>query len=279
MPELPEVETVINGLKPVMLNKKIARIEATRKNLRYDFPENLDAISKNSKIIDMQRLSKYIVIRLDTGYSLISHLGMSGKYTIFSYARNEKIEQVKHDHIIFHMDNGDTIIYNDPRRFGFLISCKTTEEKNEKHLSKLGIDPTDDKLTDKYIYDKFQKCKSNLKTALMNQSIISGLGNIYVCEAMYRAKLNPNTVASTIPHKTIKILTKHIKEIITEAIKAGGSTLKDYKNAEGAMGYFQHNFDVYGRNGENCNKCKSEIDKIIQGGRSTFYCPKSQENK
>ena len=113
----------------------------------------------------------------------------------------------------------------------------------------------------------------------MNQSIISGLGNIYVCEAMYRAKLNPNTIASTIPHKTIKILTKHIKEIITEAIKAGGSTLKDYKNAEGAMGYFQHNFDVYGRNGENCNKCKSEIDKIIQGGRSTFYCPKCQEDK
>ena len=279
MPELPEVETVINGLKPVMLNKKIARIEATRKNLRYNFPENLSAISKNSKIIDMQRLSKYIIIRLDTGYSLISHLGMSGKYTIFLYTRNKKIEQVKHDHIIFHMDNGDTIIYNDPRRFGFLISCKTTEEKNEKHLSKLGIDPTDNKLTDKYIYDKFQKCKSNLKTALMTQSIISGLGNIYVCEAMYRAKLHPNTMTSTISHKTIKVLTKHIKEIITEAIKAGGSTLKDYKNTEGVMGYFQHNFDVYGRNGENCNKCNSEINKIIQGGRSTFYCPKCQKDK
>ncbi|MGB1361505.1 MAG: DNA-formamidopyrimidine glycosylase family protein, partial [Alphaproteobacteria bacterium] len=186
MPELPEVETVINGLKPAMLNKTIKSVETTRKNLRYDFPNNLDKITKGADILDMKRFSKYIVIRLSTGWSLISHLGMSGKYTVHSYERNEPVEIVKHDHIIFYMEDGGTIIYNDPRRFGFLIACKTDDEKNEKHLSKLGIDPTDKKLTADYIYNKFQKSKSNLKTALMNQSIISGLGNIYVCEAMYR---------------------------------------------------------------------------------------------
>ena len=275
MPELPEVQTVLQGLRPIMDKKTINYIETRRKNLRYPFHEKMEEMCSGARVESMQRLSKYIIIRLSSGKSLISHLGMSGKYSIIKSGDNTPLE--KHDHFIIHMTSGDKVIYNDPRRFGFLIMINTADEGTEPHLKKLGVDPSTNALTPDYLKTKLLARKTNIKTALLDQSIIAGLGNIYVCEALWRAKINPTTPTQDIPVKKIPILTQHIIDVIDEAIKAGGSSLKDYRQADGAMGYFQHTFSVYGQEKEPCKICKSAILRIIQAGRSTFYCPKCQK--
>ena len=275
MPELPEVQTVLTGLRPVMDNQIIAYIETHRVGLRYPFDAHMDTYCTGATVTSMQRLSKYLVIRLSTGKSLISHLGMSGKYTVVKQGSNAPLE--KHDHFVIHMQSGDKVIYNDPRRFGFLISVDSSDEAEERHLKKLGVDPTGADLTDIYLYNALQKRKTNIKTALLDQSIIAGLGNIYACEALWRSGICPTTEVNTISKKKASVLRNHIIDVIDQAIKAGGSSLKDYRQADGAMGYFQHAFAVYGRENDDCNHCSTPIKRITQSGRSTFYCPQCQK--
>lgn len=275
MPELPEVETVVQGLRPHMVGATIDKIIIHRPNLRYDFPNNLNEISQNARVTGIYRRSKYILIRLSTEWTIVSHLGMSGTYTIHNRGTNAPLK--KHDHCVIYLTNGTYIAYNDPRRFGFLIACKTTEEHTQKHLSVLGVEPFADSLNSTYLYKAFQGRNTPIKTALLNQNIVAGLGNIYVCEALFKARIHPQTPAKNITKSKVTALTEHILQVIQDAICAGGSSLRDFQNTDGKMGYFQHNFAVYGRENELCNTCKKPIVRIQQSGRSTFFCIKCQK--
>ena len=280
MPELPEVETVVQGLRPHMVGATIDKVITHRPNLRYDFPKNLNEITTNAKIIDISRRSKYILIRLSTGWTLLSHLGMSGTYTFYNRKTNiplQKHNLQKHDHCVIYLSDGSYITYNDPRRFGFLIACKTCEEHCQKHLSVLGVEPFAHTLTASYLYTVFKQKNTPIKTLLLNQNIVAGLGNIYVCEALFKACIHPKTPAKNLTKSKVTILTEHIVHIIQDAIKAGGSSLKDFQDTNGKMGYFQHNFAVYGRENQNCHTCQKPIVRIQQSGRSTFFCIKCQK--
>ena len=275
MPELPEVETVLQGLMPVMHGNTIEYLQTRRPNLRYPFDTDLDTCTRNRTIIVCKRMSKYLLFRLDNGKTLISHLGMSGTYRII--AHNETVELEKHDHFFIRLNSGDTVIYNDTRRFGFLLLINTEEETTDKHLSSLGVDPTSTDLNPLYLVQKFAGKKSPIKNLLLNQSIIAGLGNIYVCEALWRSKIHPCTLGQDLSQKSIATLCTHIQDVITEAIKAGGSSLKDYRQVNGDMGYFQHTFAVYGKKDTPCSVCKTSIIRITQSNRSTFLCPACQK--
>lgn len=275
MPELPEVQTVVCGLRPALQGKTISHINCHRKNLRYDFPENLADIATNATVLDVTRRAKYILVRLSTGWTLISHLGMSGTYRIAPYGGNHPPK--KHDHCILYMQDRTTITYNDPRRFGFLIACPTAEESYEKHLKSLGVEPFAPALDGTYLYNVLNKRKTPIKTALLNQTIIAGLGNIYVCEALFRAKIHPKTPSHNIPKAHCATLATHIIDIIASAIDAGGATLRNYTHTDGKMGYFQHIFDVYARQNQPCHTCRTPIQRITQSGRSSFFCAHCQK--
>lgn len=292
MPELPEVETVRRGLAPHMEGQTIMKIEQRRPNLRFDFPERFVERLEGQKLISMGRRAKYLVADMEDGTALIMHLGMSGSFRVeglddgdqladFHYDRNKA---AKHDHVVLHMSNGAQVIYNDPRRFGFMDLIARNELDQCKHFYKMGVEPTGNALSPEYLARVFINKKTPLKAALLDQRMIAGLGNIYVCEALWRAHLSPTRATGTLVTKagkpTVKLeeLTTHIREVIVDAIKAGGSSLKDYVHTDGSLGYFQHSFAAYDREGEECRKetCKGSIERIVQSGRSTFYCPTCQ---
>ena len=275
MPELPEVETVVQGLRPHMIGKTIDKITTYRPNLRYDFPKNLHDICTCADIIHITRRSKYILIRLSGGWTLICHLGMSGTYTV--YPRGTNTPPKKHDHCLIHLTDGSCIAYNDPRRFGFILSCRTDTEHTQPHLSVLGVEPFADTLNHTYLYTRLRCKNTPIKTALLNQNIVAGLGNIYVCEALFRAKIHPASTAKTLSKQRVKTLTTHILQVVADAITAGGSSLRDFQHTNGKMGYFQHTFDVYGRENAPCKICHSPIHRITQSGRSSFFCKKCQK--
>ncbi len=299
MPELPEVETVCRGLEPVMAGHVIERVMLRRKNLRFPFPENMAERLQGKRIGAMRRRAKYILASIEGGDVLLMHLGMSGRFTIhrpggeipgqpgsFHYEMPEgsPTGDGPHDHVIFQMEDGTRIVYTDHRRFGIMDLFAEDEAGDHKLLGALGVEPMGNELTAAYLNEAFRTKYSPLKAALLDQKIIAGLGNIYVCEALYRSGLSPRRLAHTItsqagPTKRMERLVRIIRDVIGEAIEAGGSTLRDYAQADGELGYFQHSFQVYDQEGEPCRTpgCGRPIRRLVQSGRSTFYCPACQK--
>ena len=273
MPELPEVETVLQGLIPVMQGRRIARADVRRAGLRWPFPENLAARLSGKRVLGMRRRAKYILADLDSGETAILHLGMSGRMLIGADGR------AKHDHVVLDMEGGPRIAFNDARRFGMLDLCATDTLESHRMLAGLGPEPLGNRFDAPYLRARFATRKSPVKTALLDQKIVAGLGNIYVCEALWRARINPATRAADLDGRQVDSLVPAIRDVLAEAIAAGGSSLKDYRQADGELGYFQHAFAVYGREGEPCKTegCTENIARISQSGRSSFYCPACQQ--
>jgi len=275
MPELPEVETVMRGLMPVMDGQRISRADVRREGLRWPFPERFAERLTGARVAGMRRRAKYILMALDSGESLLVHLGMSGKVTI---DESGALLPEKHDHVVLDMDNGVRILFNDPRRFGALDLLETVRLESHKLLRELGPEPLGNSFNAAYFGARLNGRKTPIKSAMLDQNTVAGLGNIYVCEALWRAGIAPQTQSATLNPARVNVLVGHIRDVLAEAIEAGGSSLKDYRQANGELGYFQHSFKTYGREGEPCLKpdCKGEIARITQSGRSSFYCPHCQ---
>lgn len=257
MPELPEVETIRKALSNILKDSIIVDVQKFRDNLRYDFPKFLDTGFVNTKIVKVKRRAKYLLFELNNGYSLISHLGMSGRWNVkkVSFSQLCDIKRDKHDHFAMLLQDSKRdfwlALYNDPRRFGFMLYEQTQDLNQNKFLKKLGIEPLDQELKGAALYKKFIKKNISFKSALLDQTIIAGLGNIYVCEALWRSKISPLTKVNEFctiiknSEKKLQILCDNIKDILREALTSGGSTLKDYKHIDGGMGYFQNQFAAF----------------------------------
>ena len=289
MPELPEVETVLRGLEPVMVDQKIRNAEISRPDLRWPFPENMSERLTGVTILRLHRRSKYILCDLDSGETLLIHLGMTGRMTI-SHAGNESDDflgnfqyklstPAKHDHVILDMQAGARISFNDARRFGAMDLIETQNLFDHKLIKSLGPEPLGNEFNSPYLHLKLKSKTAPIKSALLDQRIVSGLGNIYVCESLWRAGINPKRLSGKISRKKIDVLVPIIRDVLQEAISAGGSSLKDHRQTNGDLGYFQHSFAVYGREGKKCNSvnCSELIKRIVQSGRSSFYCAKCQK--
>ncbi len=282
MPELPEVETVRRGLAPVMEGVVIARADVNRPDLRWPFPERMAERLTGQRVERLRRRSKYVLADLSSGETLLIHLGMSGRMLISGDPLGQFVHEhpaaEKHDHVVFHMENGARITFNDPRRFGAMDLMETARESEHKLLAVLGPEPLGNDFYDKILVDAFQGRNTPVKSALLDQRIVAGLGNIYVCETLFRAGISPKRKAGRIAGARVAAMVPIIREVLSEAIDAGGSSLKDFRQADGELGYFQHSFDVYGREGEACKReaCEGIIARVVQSGRSSFYCPQCQ---
>ena len=292
MPELPEVETVRRGLEPAMVGARIAKVELRRGDIRFPFPLRFGERLTGQRIAEVARRAKYLLFRLDGGETLIAHLGMSGSFRIaamesialgaFHYERSK---DPKHDHVVLHLDNGKTVTFNDPRRFGFMDLVGAGAIGSYPRLSGLGDEPLAAQFDAARLAKLFSGSRAPLKSALLDQKRIAGLGNIYVCEALFRARLSPFRPAGILagagerPTRAAAALTNAIRAVLEEAIEAGGSTLRDHRRADGELGYFQHTFAVYDREGAPClrPRCRGTIARSTQSGRSTFYCPVCQK--
>ncbi len=275
MPELPEVETVCRGLEPVLVGHVIARVDLHRKDLRKPFPKALKKIVEGAQVTHITRRAKYILIHLNNGYVLVIHLGMSGR--IVFHPRDYKPQT--HDHFILHMKNGQQIVLNDPRRFG--VVDLVAEDNLESHalFSHLGPEPLANRFSGPVLAAALKGRKTAIKQAIMDQRIVVGVGNIYACEALFMAGISPLKQAGLVKADQAEVLVAAIKKVLQKAIKAGGSTLRDHRQANGELGYFQHSFSVYDCEGQVCGTCGGTrlIKRIVQGGRSTFYCPGCQK--
>ena len=286
MPELPEVETVRRGLVPVLEGRKLARVLARRPDLRIPLPKGFAERLTGRRVEKLTRRAKYILAHLDGDEILLIHLGMSGRFTVSGRVLGEFVHETPgsdgglgpHDHIVFDTDAGDRVVFTDHRRFGLMTLLDARDAEKHKLLSGLGPEPLSDVFSPRFLDAALKGKRTPIKSALLDQRVVAGLGNIYVCEALYRAGISPKRLASTIVGERSKRLVPHIKKVLADAIKAGGSTLRDYKRTDGELGYFQHNFAVYDREGEICGtkKCGGRVKRIVQAGRSTFYCPKCQ---
>jgi len=282
MPELPEVETIMRGISPFMEGATIKKIKLNRADLRWPFPENFASRLKEAKVLNLKRRSKYILVDLSTGETLLIHLGMSGKILVSGskigkyFYESSKVSN--HNHVIFELNDGTIITYNDPRRFGAMDLAETDDLKNHKFLEKLGPEPLGNNFNSDYLKTKLSKKESPIKNVLLNQSVIAGLGNIYVCEALFMSGILPMKKASKISKNKCEELVQNIRTVLTSAIDAGGSSLKDFTDIQGNLGYFQFEFHVYGRENEYCKikNCGHKIKRISQSGRSSFYCPSCQ---
>jgi formamidopyrimidine-DNA glycosylase len=267
MPELPEVETIAQELRSHILGEKFTHVHINRYKLRITIPAFLSELVTNQKIIKIQRRAKYILIYLDNEYVLVLHLGMSGKVLI-----NPKEPSRKHDHVIFTFANNYKIIFNDPRRFGLVTIIHNSDLTLSKHFARLGPEPLSPEFNSHYLLNKIKKRLMPIKTMIMNNQIVVGVGNIYACESLFRCGLSPLRGANTITEKEAEKLVIAIKQTLEDAIIAGGSSLKDYVNTSGNVGSFQNTFQVYGKTNQSCNVCNTIITNIRQSGRSTFYC-------
>ncbi len=296
MPELPEVETVKRGLEPVLLGRRIKAVTLRRENLRFPFPEDFAGRLQNAKVEALSRRAKYILIDFDNGQTLIAHLGMTGRFTAYNSKGASNLGEFyfetgageaadgPHDHVVFDLDDESRLIYSDPRRFGMMDLAETGELHQHKLLKGLGIEPLGNELSTQYLISKFRNKLAPLKAALLDQRIIAGLGNIYVCEALHRSGLKPQRKAGSLVKSQshdprLEALAGHIRDILNEAIKAGGSTLQDFASATGEQGSYQQRFTAYDREGEPCQtpQCTGTIKRIVQSGRSSFYCPVCQK--
>ena len=282
MPELPEVETVRRGLTPAMEGQVIVQADVNRPDLRWPFPENMAQRLTGQTVVKLRRRSKYVLADLSSGETLLIHLGMSGRMLISGDPLGQFVHEhpapEKHDHVVFHMGNGARVTFNDPRRFGAMDLLDTATADQHKLLAVLGPEPLGNDFNDSVLIKAFKNKKSPVKSALLDQRIVCGLGNIYVCEALYRSGISPKRLAKDITAPRIRSLVPIIRDVLSEAIEAGGSSLKDFRQADGELGYFQHSFDVYGREGEPCkgDGCANKIERAVQSGRSSFYCPSCQ---
>lgn len=293
MPELPEVETVRRGLAPAIIGARISKLDQRRADLRFPFPPDFATRLAGRRVIDLRRRAKYLLADFEHDQTLIMHLGMSGSFRVDDDAGNEtpgafhhpRDKHAAHDHVVFDLDNGKRVTYNDPRRFGFMLLEPTAELPRHPLLRDLGIEPLSDALDADYLAKTFAGRAAPLKAALLDQRHVAGLGNIYVCEALHRAGLSPllsarrAVTSSGKPSAALRRLAPAIKTALAEALAAGGSSLRDHRQTDGAMGYFQHSFRVYDREGAACpnRACKGTITRVIQSGRSTFYCPRCQK--
>ena len=272
MPELPEVETTIKGLYEIK-HLKIHKVFINTKQLRFKIPLTIKKKLLKSKISNIKRIAKYIVFDLDNNFSLIIHLGMSGRLKLFEKDFNSE----KHDHFQLNLSNGKIIIYNDPRKFGFIDIVESPNLKNKKYIFSLGLDALSNKLDAIHLFNKISKSNVPIKQILLNQKIISGIGNIYASEILFDAKISPLIAGRKLKISHIMLLISSIRKILRKAIKSGGSSIRDYRSTDGTLGNFQKNFKVYNKEGEKIGK--HTILKIFQYGRSTFYCPGIQNIK
>ncbi|MCL3881687.1 bifunctional DNA-formamidopyrimidine glycosylase/DNA-(apurinic or apyrimidinic site) lyase [Marivita sp. GX14005] len=282
MPELPEVETVRRGLVSAMESATIVRAEVNRPDLRWPFPENMADRLTGQKVLQLRRRSKYILADLGSGETALIHLGMSGRMLVSGDPLGRFVHAhpapQKHDHVVLHMDNGARVTFNDPRRFGAMDLFPTESGEAHRLLAALGPEPFGNRFDDAYLVSRLSERKTPMKAALLDQKTVAGLGNIYVCEALFRAGIHPARQARRLSRKRLASLVPIIREVLQDAIDAGGSSLRDFRQADGELGYFQHSFDVYGREGAPCRTpgCTATIRRIVQSGRSTFYCPACQ---
>jgi formamidopyrimidine-DNA glycosylase len=286
MPELPEVETVRGGLAPVLEGHRLARVEARRPDLRFPLPVNFVQVLTGATIVSLTRRAKYLLARLDREDTLVMHLGMSGRFEIahpegsirpgeFHYA---PAPDAKHAHVVFETDEGVRVTYYDPRRFGYMALVNTAILHLHPWFAGLGPEPLSDAFDAAHLKAAFAGRRQGPKTLLLDQRIVAGLGNIYVCEALNRARISPFKASGAISKPRLEKLVVEIRAVLAEAIAAGGSTLRDFAQTDGALGYFQHRFRTYDREGEPCmNKCGGTIARKVQAGRSTFYCPVCQK--
>ena len=282
MPELPEVETVRRGLAPVMEGQVIAEARVNRPDLRWPFPPDMALRLTGRRVLRLRRRSKYILADLDSGETLLIHLGMSGRMLVSGDPLGRFVHDhpaaEKHDHVVLDMENGARITFNDPRRFGAMDLLETATADRHKLLALIGPEPLGNDFSEPYLVAAFEGRNTPVKSALLDQRIVAGLGNIYVCEALFRSRISPRRKAGQIAATRVAALVPIIRQVLAEAIEADGSSLRDFRQADGELGYFQHSFDAYGREGEPCRAagCTGTIARIVQSGRSTFYCPKCQ---
>ena len=279
MPELPEVETVMRGLEARLLGRRIARAELRRPDLRWKVPQALPGVLQGARVASFRRRAKYILMRLEGRQSVLIHLGMSGRMNLGSVGQNEA--PPAHEHLLIETDDGTRLGFVDPRRFGALDLLDPADEDSHKLLAGLGPEPLGAEFTEDHLSRVLAGRHTPMKAALLDQSNVAGLGNIYVSEALFRAHISPQRRAGDVTQAEIALLVAAIRATLTEAIAAGGSTLRDYAQPSGELGYFQHNFKVYGRAGEPCERCPGPpgcagIMRIVQSGRSSFYCPTAQ---
>ena len=282
MPELPEVETVRRGLENHLTGRRIERIELRRPDLRFSFPEGFAALLRGRLVESVERRAKYLLIRLDGDATWMCHLGMTGRWTLLG-ADSSEADDGPHDWVVVHLDDGGRAVFSDHRRFGFMDHFETSEQDWNRFLAKLGPEPTPDYLTPMDMADALRGRRTSMKAALLDQRTVAGLGNIYVCEILFRSGISPRRNASSVAGKSgvtkrVERVTAATHDVIVEAIDAGGSSISDFVNVEGDLGYFSHSFQVYGREGEPClsEGCEATIRRIVQSGRSTFYCPNCQ---
>ncbi len=282
MPELPEVETVRQGLRPVLEGARLKRVIQRRPDLRFPLPERFAERLIGARVIRLNRRAKYLMAELDTGETWTTHLGMTGRFTIgektpgrFALAAPEGD---KHEHLVFETGKGAVIGFSDARRFGYMSLIPTAEIDAHPWFKGLGPEPIGNGFNAEHLAEAFAGRSQNVKATLLDQRVVAGLGNIYVCEALYRSGVSPKKAAGKLKRETLEILTTTVRQVIAEAIEAGGSTLRDFAGADGELGYFQYRFKAYGREGERCltRGCGGTIKRIVQAGRSTFYCPKCQ---
>ena len=277
MPELPEVETTCRGLAKVLEGRELVNVQLFRQDLRFPFPENLKESLLGKKILRVLSKAKYLCLFLDNDLVLVMHLGMSGRMIIRSLIDSPSL----HDHVIFDTHDGVRVFFNDPRRFGLLTLMRSGEMDSHKLFKKLGPEPLEENFTGEVLSEALKGRNTSIKSALLNQQIVCGLGNIYVCEALFRAGISPRRIAKSIKGVRAQRLVSSIKDVLSEAILAGGSSMRDYLQPSGELGYFKYSWNVYGRNGELCVCCMKLgldilIKKITQSGRSTFYCSRCQ---
>jgi formamidopyrimidine-DNA glycosylase len=301
MPELPEVETVRRGLQPVMEGFRIVKMEVRRKDLRFPFQRDFAGRLTGHTVTGLGRRAKYLLADLSSGDVLLMHLGMSGSFRVLKEAEQEnpgkfhhaRSEDRAHDHVVFHMSSGASVVFNDPRRFGYMKIIARRAVEQEPLLSDLGPEPLGNEFDAALLARSCANKTTSLKAALLDQRVVAGLGNIYVCEALFRAHLSPRRLAATLATKAgqhrelaggeptdhAKRLVAAIHAVLNQAIKAGGSSLRDHRQTSGELGYFQHSFQVYDREGEKCQTsgCSGIVKRFMQNGRSTFWCPKCQK--
>ena len=282
MPELPEVETVKAGIAPVMTGQVIAKAEVNRPDLRWPFPENMAGRLTGRRVLALRRRSKYILVDLDSGETLLIHLGMSGRMLVSGAPQgvfyHPHPAPAKHDHVVLHMDGGARITFNDARRFGAMDLMPTAAQDDHWLIRDLGPEPLGNAFDETYLIARLKGRNTPIKSALLDQRIVAGLGNIYVCEVLFRAGIDPRRKAGRIAPSRIASLVPLIRDVLTEAIAAGGSSLRDYRQSDGELGYFQHGFQVYDREGAPCvtPDCGRPISRIVQSGRSSFFCAQCQ---
>lgn len=282
MPELPEVETVRRGLEPVLLNRVLTHVDVRRPDLRWPLPENMGARLTGRRVVSMQRRAKYILAHLDDAAIWMIHLGMSGRFQIANEALGHFYHptamEEKHSHVVIETEAGTEIRYIDPRRFGAMDLCDSASIDHHAWIKDLGPEPLGNGFNPAYLAAGLSRRKGPIKNVLLDQHLVVGLGNIYVCEALFDAQISPIRPACEVTDVEIERLYRAIVDVLERAIVAGGSSLRDHQQVDGQMGYFQHDFQTYGREGDSCRRCGPDhvIARIVQSGRSSFYCSHCQ---